>query len=148
MLAMATVKLSYSATASAMEAAALAAEPQVRSARQRLVAAGARTAELRLQLDDAVRNSPDVILARKALADARTAALAAGAAYIEAANVANVAFDYAYYLRGNPYPYVVNYPYYPYGSYGYGGGYQVGYPIGYPYNWNRPVAGHPHPRPR
>jgi hypothetical protein len=151
MLAMATVKLSYSATATAMEAAALAAEPEVASARKRLVGAAARVAELRQQFDEAVRNSPEVMLARKTVADARVAALAADAAYIEAANVANVAFDYAYYLRNNPYPYVNNYPYYNYyGGYGYGGfGYGGGYRAGYPYNWNRPVAQpHAQPRPR
>jgi hypothetical protein len=152
MLAMATVKLSYSATATAMEAAALAAEPQVQEARRRLVAAAARVAELRTQFDDTVRNSPEVMLARRVLADSRVTALAADAAYIEAAHVANVAFDYAYYLRYNPYPYVNNYPYYPYyggyGGYGYGG-YQAGHSIGYPYNWNRPVAHQrPHPMPR
>jgi hypothetical protein len=149
MIAIATVKLGYSATATAMEAAALSAEPEVLNARRRLVAAATRTAELRQQFDETVRNSPEVQLARKILADARVAALAADAAYIEAAHVANVAFDYAYYLRNNPYPYAVNYPYYPYYGGGYGGGYQVGYPVGYPHMWHR--GGHgarPHSRVR
>lgn len=132
-LAAATVKLSYSATASAMEAAAISADPRVKAARERLVRAGARLSELREQLDEAVRSSAAVQMARKAVADSRIAAVAADAAYIEAANVANVAMDYTYYLRFRPRPYVIHSPYYPYY-----GGHGIGYPIGYPYNWQYP----------
>jgi hypothetical protein len=134
MLAMATVKLSYSATASAMEAAAISTDPRVQQARKHLVDTANRVADLRHQFDEAVRNSPDVMLARRTLADTRIAALAAEAAFVEATNVANVAFDYAYFLRRNPYPQVANSPYFPYYNYGYGG-YGGGFQVGYPYSW-------------
>lgn len=138
LLALATVKLSYAATTSAMEAAAVSADPQVQVARQRLVDAGKRMTELNEQFDDAVRTNPAALAARQAIEDAKVAVVATDAAYFEAAKVANVAMDYAYNLYGRPYPYVINSPYSPYG-YGYGYGYNstfVGYPIGYP-------VGHP-----
>lgn len=145
LLALATMKLSYSATASAMEAAAISADPRVRQARERLVQASARVSELRDQFDEAVRTSPEVIAARQAVADARVAALAADAAYQDASRVARVAMDYAYYLYDHPYPYVINSPYYPYyGGGGYAYTYRIGYPIGYPHY--RPQPHRPHPR--
>jgi len=139
-LALATVKLTYSATASAMEAAAISAEPRVRDARERLVSAGKRVSALKQKFDDDVRNDPNVLAARTMLANARIAVQANEAMYVEAANVANVSMNYAYYLRQNPYPYINNYNPYCYGNgYGYSGyggaGYQVGYPVGYPYTW-------------
>jgi hypothetical protein len=151
MLALATVKLTYSATASAMEAAAISAEPRVKDARERLVVAGRRVSELKLKFDEDVRHDPNVIAARTMLANARIAAVASEAMYVDAVNVANVSMNFAYYLRRNPYPLVGSYydPYYNngygYGGYGsYGGG---GYPIGYPYTWGA-GAGQPMPRNR
>ena len=134
LLAMATVKLSFAASTTAMEAAALSADPQVNVARQRLVDAGKHLAALNQQLDDAVRSSQQVLLARKQLDDARIAALATDAAYIEATRVARAALDFSYHVYDYPYPYAVNTPYY-------GGGYSYGstvveYPVGYPIGWH------------
>jgi hypothetical protein len=67
--------------------------------------------------------------------DARIAALASDAYFVEARNVAEIAMDYAYAIRTRPVPYIVApYPYYGGYGYGYPVGYpMVGYPIGYPY---------------
>jgi hypothetical protein len=136
LLAMASVKLSYSASATALEAGAIAADPYVAQARQRLVAAGAKVAELREVVDDAVRRDPQVLAARKAVQETQTAAAATDAMYLDATRVADAALDFAYFLQAHPAPYIVNSPYY--GGYGYGSiGYPVGYPIGYPL-WNGP----------
>jgi hypothetical protein len=125
LVARATLKLSYSATATAMEVAAMTADPNVSEARERLVAAGHRVAELHEQFDDAVHNSPAVLAARKNVEDARIAAVASDAFYLEARNVANVSMDWAYYLRQHPYPQSVYSP-----------DYATGYPqFGYPINW-------------
>jgi ribosomal protein S21 len=151
MLALATVKLTYAATASAMEAAAVSAEPRVKEARERLVAAGRRVSELRQRFDENVRTDPVVIASRNALANARIAAQASEAMYIDALRVANVSMNFAYDLRRFPYPLVSDYyPYYSngygYSGYGYYGeyGYGVGYPVGYPYMWGA-GAGQPVP---
>jgi len=134
LLAMASVKLSYSASVTGMEAGAIAADPYVAQARQRLVAAGARLAELREVMDDAVRRDPQALAARKAVQEAQTAAAATDAMYLDATRVADAALDFAYFLQTHPAPYIVNSPYY--GGYGYGSvSYPVGYPLGYPL-WN------------
>jgi hypothetical protein len=133
MLTMATVKLSFAASTSAMEAASIASDPQVQAARERLLAVGKHLAELNAQFDDAVRGSPQVVQARRQVEDAKIAALATDAAYIEATRVARTALDFSYHIYDYPYPYVVNTPYYSTG-YGYGST-AVGYPIGYPFNW-------------
>jgi hypothetical protein len=132
LLALSTVKLSYSATASAMETAAIAADPVVAEARQRLLVAARQLSELYQEFDDIVRSSPVVQAERRRMQDARVAVAATDALYIEAHNVAEAAMDYAYHIYDHPYPYVINSPYYS-GSYTH----PVGYPIGYPINWWR-----------
>ncbi|WP_428936805.1 hypothetical protein [Fontivita pretiosa] len=140
-VAIASLRLEYAMTVSAMEAAAVAANPAVRDARQRLVRASQRLRELRRRMEDAVRNDEQVILARRAVQDARIAALASDAYFVEARNVAEIAMDYAYFIRNRPVPYFIT-PYPNYGGYGYGypvGYPMVGYPIGYRYNHSRPA---------
>lgn len=130
--AMASTKLSFAVTVTAMEAAASAADPAVNTARQRLMQAGQRVAALYGTYEDEVRTNPAVLNARKVLSDARIAAIGTEALYTEAVVVANVAMDYAYHLYGQQTPYIVNSPYY-----GNAGGYavNVGYPMGYPIGW-------------
>jgi hypothetical protein len=120
-MAMAQVKMGYASTASAMEAAALAADPDVQQARERLRRASARVSELRAQHDLEVRSSPELEVARRNLADARIAKLAAEVNFQGVREVANAALDYAYYTRRYD-----QYQYLSYGHYGY---------FGYPYNW-------------
>jgi hypothetical protein len=135
LVAMASVKLNFAATATAMEVAAINADPTVRAARERLVAAGARLSKLRQDFDDAAHADPQVLAARKSVQDARIAAVAADAMYIEATRVADAALDYAYFMQAHPIPYSVNDIY---GGYGYyGAPSTIGYPIGYPYGWGR-----------
>ncbi|HVT90386.1 MAG TPA: hypothetical protein VHD56_16150 [Tepidisphaeraceae bacterium] len=136
LMALATMRLSYATKVTTMEASALAADPRVKDARDRLMEAGNQVAVLEEKFDDSVRNDPAVLAARKSVEDARIAAVGTEALYTEAVNVANAAMDYAYHLYDRPYPYVIQSPYYVAG-YGYsaGNGFPVGYPIGYPYNW-------------
>lgn len=143
LLAMARVKLNFASSATAMEIAAIAADPNVKASQRRLMAAGHKLTKLRMDFEDTVRADPRVVLARKNVEDARTATAAADAMYIEATRVANAALDFAYFVQATPMPYIVNTPDI-YGGYGYSyGNYSarptVGYPIGYPYLWNAPA---------
>jgi hypothetical protein len=130
LLALATVKLSYAITLTAMEVAAISADGRVKDARDRLLVAGREAANLNEQMVAAVHNSQAVLAARKILEDSRIAAVASDAFYQEAAKVANVSMDYAFYLRNHPYPYGI---YSPYDSYP-----QFGYPIAW---WGTGNAG-------
>jgi hypothetical protein len=127
--AMAEVKLSHARTISAMESAAIGADPRVEAARQRLIDAGATLAELREQLSESILADPNFQAGRKAIANAKVAVQAADAYYLESKIVAQAGLNYAYELLA-PRPYIVNQPYGYYG--GYGGYTPVGYPIGYP----------------
>ncbi len=132
-LTMAEVKMGYARDASAMESAALAADPDVQQARERLRRASSRASELRMQHDQSVRNSPELEVARRDLKDARIAKLAAEVYYQGVREARDIALDYAYYTRRYD-----QYKYLSYGYYGYnyphhGGGHRIGYPIGYPY---------------
>jgi hypothetical protein len=123
-VAMAEVKLGYASTASQMESAALAADPDVQQARERLRRASARVSELRAQHDLEIRNSPELEVQRRNVQDARIAKLASEVYFTGVRRVAEVAMDYAYHTH--------RYDQYKYLSYGY---YGYDYPIGYPYNW-------------
>jgi hypothetical protein len=126
-MAMAQVKMGYASTASAMEAAALSADPDVQQARERLRRASARVSELRAQRDLEVRNSPELEVARRNLADARIAKLAAEVNFQGVKEVANIALDYARFTH--------RYDQYQYLSYGHYGYFGYPYSAGYPYNW-------------
>jgi hypothetical protein len=124
LIAMATVKMGYAQTASAMEAAAVAADPDVQGARQRLRDASARLTDLRGQLDQNVRSSRDVLAARMNLEEARIAHLATDANFWATLNASQVALDYAYYLD--------RYQQYRYLSYGNAGFFwNAGFPNGW-----------------
>jgi hypothetical protein len=123
-MAMAEVKLGYASTASQMESAALAADPDVQQARERLRRASARMSELRAQYDLEVRNSPELEVRRRNVQDARIAKLASEVYYTGVRRVAEAAVDYAYHTRRYD-----QYKYLSYGHYGYN------HAVGYPYNW-------------
>jgi hypothetical protein len=133
LLALSTLKLSYSATVSAMEASAIAADPAVKSARERLVDAGNRTSALRQKFDDTVHASADVLAARQAVQNSRVAMVATSSLYSEAVNVANIAMNYAYDIYDRPTPYVIGNGYSgyapPYTSNVIYGGYPIGFPL-------------------
>ena len=132
-VALAMVKLSYSATASAMETAAISSDLRVQQARERLVQAGARLSELRRTFAATVRNDAAVTAARRALEIARVNELAAEGFYIEARANRLWATNYAYYLA-QPIGQSAYYNGYPYGYGGYGG---YGGGFGYPIGWRR-----------
>lgn len=97
LLALASQKLQYASDAHAMEVAALEKDPALQDARQKMVQASARVADLRANFDAFVRNSPQILTARRNLEDARVA-LITSEAYLNAAAAAGfLATDYAYY---------------------------------------------------
>lgn len=101
-MAMATLKMSYATEMRAIEAGALGNEPSVRDAQERLVTLGQRVSGLRQVFDQSLRDSPEILLARRNLEDARVARLTADA-YLRATMVAgSYAMDYAYYLYRTP----------------------------------------------
>ena len=126
-MAMAQVKMGYASTASAMESAALSADPDVQQARERLRRASTRLSELRAQHDLEIRNSPDLEIARRNVQDARVAKLAAEVNFIGVLEIAEEALDFAYHTHRFD-----QYRYLSYGHYGY---YGSPYTVGYPYNW-------------
>ncbi len=133
-LAMAEVKMGYASTASQMEAAALAADPDVQQARERVRRASARVNELRQQHNQEVRSSPELEVARRNLQDARIGKLAAEVYYDGVREARNIALHYAYHThRYDKYKYL-SYGYYGY-NYPYDHGYRGGYQVGYPINW-------------
>jgi hypothetical protein len=130
-LAMAQVKMGYSAQVTALEAAALSADPDVQQARERLRRAHARLSELRAQFDLEVRADRDVLVARRNVADARIVKLGAEVYADAVLDAREIALRYAYYGTPNE---IYKYKYLNYGYYGYGYpyyGHQMGYPIGW-----------------
>jgi hypothetical protein len=121
-LAMAKLKLQYGTDLRAMEADALNAEPSVKEAQDRLVAAGSRVAALRERHADDLRISPDVVAARRNYEDAKIAEIAAQSFLHGSIVAGETALDAFYYAR-TPYR-----GYYP-GNYD---NYNNGYG-GYPY---------------
>jgi hypothetical protein len=120
-LSMATLKMAHATDIRAMEANALNNEPDVKTAQDRLVAAGTRVAEVRQRYDDSLRVNPDIQMARRNLEDARLAKLTAEA-FLHAAYGAGVtALDYSYWVNRRAFG-SSGYSYDPYG-YGYGYGY-------------------------
>ncbi|QOV91835.1 hypothetical protein [Humisphaera borealis] len=113
-VAMASLKMSYATEMRAIEATALANEPSVKEAQDRLVQAGARVSEMRQGFEESLRINPDILLARRNLDDARIARLTSEA-YLRATMVnGSYALDYAYYLYRTPTQYDRN------GGFGYG----------------------------
>ena len=96
-LALASQKLQYASDAHAMEVAALEKDPALQDARQKMVQASARVAELRAKLDASVRNNPQILTARRNLEDARVAVITSEAYLNAAAAAGYLATDYAYY---------------------------------------------------
>ena len=123
-LAMASLKLRVGRDARELEREALADNDRVRTAREDLVEASRRVAELRENFDRTLRTNEDLRQARAELEDARIARVTAET-YLKGADLAaGRALDFAYYLH--------RYDYYRYRPYDYGYGYG-GSRFGYPY---------------
>lgn len=97
LLALASQKLQYASDAHAMEVAALEKDPALQDARQKMVQASARVAELRARFDTLVRTNPQILMARRNLEDARVALITSEAYLNAAASAGFLATDYAYY---------------------------------------------------
>ena len=98
-MATATLKLSYASSASAMEAAALAADERVQETRAKLVSAGQKTAALRAEFERHVRRSTEFLSARRSFDDSRIARITADAFCDGAIDARNYALNYAYYIH-------------------------------------------------
>ena len=96
-LAMATLKMAYAVDMRLMEGTALNNEPGVKTAQDRLVAAGGRVAELRSRHQDDLRTNSEIVTARQNLEDARVARITADAYLRAATQAGSEALDYAYY---------------------------------------------------
>ncbi len=134
-LSMAQVKMGYSATASAMEHAALTASPEFQQARERLRRSAARLGDLRLQFDLSVRNSPDVLAARQTMNDLRIAKVGAEVFLDKLIDARGIALWYALWYNEYRALQFANY-----GAFGWNSAplytpFRVGYPIGW---WPQP----------
>lgn len=97
LLTLASLKLQYASEAHSMESAALDKDQSLKDARQKMVEAASRVAQLRTEFDQSIRNNPQILQARRNLEDARVA-LITNQAYLSAAATAGyLATDYAYY---------------------------------------------------
>lgn len=128
LLSMARVRLGYNATASAMEAAALAADERVQSARTRLVDLGMQASVMRERFRRQVRRDQDFLAARQSVDSARIENITAATFHNGTVEARNIAVDYAYYGRHQDrYRYQgLGYFYPPY-VYGYGYDYNYRY---------------------
>jgi hypothetical protein len=124
-LALATLKLGYASTVSAMEAAALTADNAVQDARNRLTEAGARAREIRGNFARGVRRDGQFLAARDNADQLRITRVVTDNFLEGAINAREIALDYAYYLHrwdqyrysqygiySNPYAYPIGYGYY------------------------------------
>jgi hypothetical protein len=117
---MATVKLDYAQVATDMEVAALRNNVEVADARQKLMSAGARVAELRDEFDRKVRDSKELAAVREQIEDARVQYITAEAFRSGAVDAANMALDYAYYKNRFSNSYAAYPMDFSYVGYGYG----------------------------
>ena len=117
---MATVKLDYAQVATDMEVAALRNNIEVADARQKLMSAGARVAELRDEFDRKVRDSKELAAVREQIEDARVQYITAEAFRSGAVDAANMALDYSYYKNRFSNSYAAYPMDFSYVGYGYG----------------------------
>jgi hypothetical protein len=97
LLAAASQKLQYASDAHNMERDALEKDAAVQEARQKMVQANARVAEMRAAFDNSVRMNPQIAQARRNLDAARVELITAEAYYSAATAAGAVATDYSYY---------------------------------------------------
>jgi hypothetical protein len=142
-VAVATVKMGYASTLSAMEAAALSADNAVQDARNRLMDAANKTRDMRDRFARSVRHDQDFVAGRARVDDLMVERIVADNFLEGAINARSIALHYAYYLhQWDQYRYSV-YGLYGYGSFpGYGGGYGGG---GFAGGWSQPVGFAPAP---
>jgi len=98
-VAMATLKMEYASDARAIEVQALESSSDLKSARQRMVAASQHVTNMRHQLDSAIRDSGEIASARKAVSDARIDVATTENYACNAALASSAAVNYAWYLH-------------------------------------------------
>jgi hypothetical protein len=97
LLAMASQKLQFASDAHNMERDALDKDTAVQDARQKMVQANARVAELRTAFDTSIRTNAQIVQARHNLEMARVELITAEAYYNAATVAGAVATDFSYY---------------------------------------------------
>lgn len=111
-LAMATLKMHYATDMRHMEADAMADEPSVKDAQDKLIAAGQKITEMRAAHEEGLRRNPEILAARRMLEDARIAKITAET-YARGTTIAGtIALDYAYWSNRHNYGYGYYDPYY------------------------------------
>ena len=118
--AMAKLKLDYVKDNRKLEASALERDQAYQDARQRYIAAGQHTLDLRHDQMLAIATDDNLQSIRKQVADARVTKLATDAFYESAIRARNIAVDYALLYRGVDIYHGTGNAY-GYGGYGYGG---------------------------
>ena len=127
LVAMATLKMQYASDARAIEVNFLSGDANLKAARDKMVDTSRRLSDLKAQFDYAVREQPDVVIARRNLEDARVGVVEAAALSNSAAIASSYALNYSYFLHRNDNGGT-------FGPYGPNGVYGVGY--------NSPYWGH------
>jgi hypothetical protein len=130
MAALASLKMQYASDAHAIEAQAIDSNADVKSARDRMVAAGRKAIAMRASFNDSLHDDAQLVQLRKNKEDARVAMITADAFTTAAGVAASVAVWYDTYLHRMDQGYYA--PYGPgavvgYGGYGSTGGYYSPY---------------------
>ncbi len=109
-MALATLKLGYASTLSAMETAALSADDGVKNALNKLRDTAGKTRDMRSGFQREVRRNPDFLAARARYDDARINRVVASAYLESLLNARCIALDYAYWVhRWDQYRYSTGY---------------------------------------
>jgi hypothetical protein len=111
---MATLKMQYAADARTIEVNAMNSDDNVKAAREKMEHASRRLVDMKSRFEDATHDNPEVLIARRALADARIAVVETSALACSAGIASTYAINYSYYLHRND----VSGPYGPYGPNG------------------------------
>ena len=124
--ALATLKMQYASDAHALETQAIDSNPDVKSARDRMVSAGRKTIAMRASFNDSLHDDPQITQLRHNKEQARLAMITADAYTVAASLAADASLWYGSYLHRNDQGYYA--PWGPAASgYGYTGGYYSPY---------------------
>lgn len=98
-LALATLKMEYASDARSMEVLAMSNDNSIADARQKLMAASQKRAQMQADYEESLRDNREIFAARENLEDARIALITAQAYLNGSATASAAALDYAYYLH-------------------------------------------------
>lgn len=116
-VALATLKLQYGAELRDIESATLGMNGELKSARDKMVAASRHVADMKARFDDSLHDNPEVITARRYADDLRVAVVETSTLAYGASIASAAALNYSYFLHRNDNGGVYG-PYGPNGVYG------------------------------